>query len=937
MEAIAALGLAANIVQFTEYAVKLVFETREVYASGRGTTEEVQTLAAISENLKSLASNIDTRGARSLGLQNLISQCQNIAKQLLSAIDSLQVRGDKTAWKSFVVALRAVRRQGDIEKLRRQIGELQNSLLLQLQSIIFDRQSKLLQAFSSLQERTDNVDLNRRQELLDIKNSLRLAVEEIKNDARLHRGNVQSYNKKLRKAQEVTLEDVEEFSKRLNRIRAAADDAVRDADRISQEQRCLQSLRFEEIQRRYKTVESAHKDTFDWVFRDSVPLDDGNNLCIGFREWLQSRDGYFWFEGKPGSGKSTLMKYICKNKKTLELLQTWADKANKRLITAKHFFWHSGTPLQKSQEGLLRSLLFEILRACPDLIHQIGQRQYSDSQDLESWSREELFGIFERLATCDLEVRFCFFVDGLDEYNGNKEDLVELLQSLLRIPDLKICLSSRPIPRFRDAFGMDSTATLRLQDLTRNDIRTYVKDRFLGNETFRKIATRDSRYTELIESVVDLANGVFLWVHLVVNSLLEGASNRDHLSDLQFRLKELPPTLEAFFQHMIDNIDEVYKRRAVEAFRIALTCPEPSLLSTYTVLDQLREAHSQVVDGVPEIMTARQLAKAAGDTENRLYARCQGLLNVSRTHSSKGPEIGGDRVDFLHRSVRDFLNTRDMQEMLQSYSHESFNPNLELCRAMVATMRTVQQDESAWTVDKHSYENSWADLELIQPLFYFVREIEIHQPGSQDMIDSHQILDDTDLILREAKWKWRNKRLAFVGHAAEHGLAEYVKLRLEAKPDMALRHKERPLLDYALRPQQMRFIDTSLRSLTIISLLLKKEANPNEKYTDWTVWARFLQASQSDDGLVSAKFFDRSDIYEIILQLVKNGADLDAVVKRTLIERTLSGRAADLNKPKYTYRIDARADDWLQSYLSPERYNMLLEAQPAEKRKCHLM
>lgn len=136
MEALTALGLAGNIIQFTDYAVKLVSEAREVYASAKSTTAEVQTLATISKNLSSLTSGIDIRGARILGLENLVSQCQNIAEQLLSAIDSLQVHGNKTAWKSFVVALRAVRRQDDIDKLRRQVGELQNALASQLQKII---------------------------------------------------------------------------------------------------------------------------------------------------------------------------------------------------------------------------------------------------------------------------------------------------------------------------------------------------------------------------------------------------------------------------------------------------------------------------------------------------------------------------------------------------------------------------------------------------------------------------------------------------------------------------------------------------------------------------------------------------------------------------------------------------------------------------------
>lgn len=256
---------------------------------------------------------------------------------------------------------------------------------------------------------------------------------------------------------------------------------------------------------------------------------------------------------------------------------------------------------------------------------------------------------------------------------------------------------------------------------------------------------------------------------------------------------------------------------------------------------------------------------------------------------------------------------------------------------MVATIRIVHRVKSIWANDYNSAQGLWADVELIQPLFYFVREIEIHQTGSQDMKESHRLLHQAEALLKTTRWKWRNKRLAFVGHAVEYDLAEYVKLRLDASPQMALRHKERPLLDYALRPQQTRFFSATTRSLTIVALLLEKRANPNEKYADWTVWQRFLLASRNEPSSSHVKFFDRPDMYEILLQLVKHGADLEAVTQRTSIQSTLTGRAGDLSKPRSTYRVDARADDWLRSDLSQERYSMILEARPTEKNHCCLM
>ncbi|KAL7972419.1 hypothetical protein HDV63DRAFT_287336 [Trichoderma sp. SZMC 28014] len=53
------------------------------------------------------------------------------------------------------------------------------------------------------------------------------------------------------------------------------------------------------------------------------------------------------------------MKFITGRAETDDLLSTWAN--NVAVIKASHYFWSSGTELQRSQEGLLRSLLYDIL------------------------------------------------------------------------------------------------------------------------------------------------------------------------------------------------------------------------------------------------------------------------------------------------------------------------------------------------------------------------------------------------------------------------------------------------------------------------------------------------------------------------------------------------------------------------------------------------
>ena len=125
----------------------------------------------------------------------------------------------------------------------------------------------------------------------------------------------------------------------------------------------LDALRFRSIVERRTTISKAHQRTFEWIYDERVSQTSSwDNLS----EWLGTGRGCYWINGKAGSGKSTLMKYILENHRTTEALQQWSRSSE--LVVASFFFWYAGTPLQKSQVGLLRALLLDVLNSRPDLV-----------------------------------------------------------------------------------------------------------------------------------------------------------------------------------------------------------------------------------------------------------------------------------------------------------------------------------------------------------------------------------------------------------------------------------------------------------------------------------------------------------------------------------------------------------------------------------------
>jgi hypothetical protein len=144
----------------------------------------------------------------------------------------------------------------------------------------------------------------------------------------------------------------------------------------------LASLRFPSITERYEKVAEAHRKTYQWLFQ---PQAEGGHAGQGkrwssFPDWLRHDSGLYWVNGKAAAGKSTLMKCIFMHPETITHLKAWAATSSQQpypLYSAGFFFWLSGTKEQKSQSGLLRSLLHDILQQNHSLIPVVFPKQWS--------------------------------------------------------------------------------------------------------------------------------------------------------------------------------------------------------------------------------------------------------------------------------------------------------------------------------------------------------------------------------------------------------------------------------------------------------------------------------------------------------------------------------------------------------------------------------
>jgi Tfp pilus assembly pilus retraction ATPase PilT len=142
----------------------------------------------------------------------------------------------------------------------------------------------------------------------------------------------------------------------------------------------LASLRFPTIRHREEAICEAHQRTFSWIFRSCQQETANARPWSNFVKWLSEGGGIYWMNGKAGSGKSTLMKYVWNHRNTLEHLQSWARGTE--LQVARFYFFNGGNEDQRSHAGLLRSLLHGILSQRTDLIRQVFQEEWNESRKL---------------------------------------------------------------------------------------------------------------------------------------------------------------------------------------------------------------------------------------------------------------------------------------------------------------------------------------------------------------------------------------------------------------------------------------------------------------------------------------------------------------------------------------------------------------------------
>ncbi|KAJ4301200.1 hypothetical protein N0V90_003291 [Kalmusia sp. IMI 367209] len=464
------------------------------------------------------------------------------------------------------------------------------------------------------------------------------------------------------------------------------------------------NLHFAEQDHRFYSISKPTEESFKWIF-DPKRQQEGS-----FLEWLGDTSGrnVFWMSGRPGSGKSTMMKYLFRNEDLFPYLERWSGHAPG--ILTGFFLWNCGTDLQKTTIGLLRSLLYEALQDMifgpldedPSVVQRLFTerwKQYSSyGGGIHSFNLSELRTAFDLLLS-DSTKKFLFMIDGLDELDDDPTNALTVLINASLRENVKICISSRATPVYSATFkGFPS---LELDKWTKKGILEYVLYAFDQNDTMFNIPAEKSDGTEeraIINTLVDKASGIFLWASLATEFLIQNTSETDDVSTIRWRVNALPSKLEELLTYIFDNVDASHFDHASRLFRLVDAHAYPSLLPLCAAIDA--DTRSSLEADIRPLTTGEVLTRAER-MRNVLVFKCKNFLSIfeavpgeEKRNSVEVADLAHYKVNYAHRCIRDFIRTYEMRSRIaKATGYEAFIEDEYWANAHLWTLKTLQVRE----------------------------------------------------------------------------------------------------------------------------------------------------------------------------------------------------------------------------------------------------
>jgi ankyrin repeat protein len=324
-----------------------------------------------------------------------------------------------------------------------------------------------------------------------------------------------------------------------------------------------------------------------------------------------------------------------------------------------YIFWQPVQPLRrekgKAQQAFLRALLCQILAQMPkaSLDGLCLQNPTSPClEDLWEFDPHEFQACLRTLLYAITNVtRVCLFVDALDECGDDAQEILSYLEQLSVRPDLlqrlRVFVSSRSAPAETQEFVMN---TIWVDQENASDIAAFTEAQLsalITPQNSRKqsdmlaCGKTDEVLKQIVETITQRAQGIFLWVHLAIRTLEAEFLSLAYPSlwFLQEAASRLPTEINVLYDGLIKGISTSHQVMAQKVLTwVSCTVRPLSTDELYTALQLTHQTRDAEFVGYKDL-----------DLVSWVIPMCGGLVELVSTPFSQSRY-----VQFIHSSAKEF-------------------------------------------------------------------------------------------------------------------------------------------------------------------------------------------------------------------------------------------------------------------------------------------
>ena len=552
------------------------------------------------------------------------------------------------------------------------------------------------------------------------------------------------------------------------------------------------------------------------------------------------------------------MGYLVESERTLKLM----SENSSGVLLVHYFFYELGESQEKSFGGLLHAIVHQLLvgfhtkkRATLSLLYELLKPYLSSDLTLrDALPNQVLVRILRKLvAQCQEPLRVYLFIDGFDECHGDHREQMDTLIDLVRSSSdktlsVRACIASRYEMEIQ--LRLSNEPTIAIHQFTGEDISAYVKDELrkawdlMDKQPDGTTALYDS---DLVDKVTGKAQGVFVWVQIVVSQLALAIEEEAELCDLYSLLDDFPKGLEDLYSSILGKIDQKLWPDTVNFLRL-LRVPDPELeWQTGYIEDNLLILSCAIQDPMSAVTCKASVDEGftiddaslphnqCAQVKRRLQRSCRGFIEIVDLMDNP---ISNSLVHLLHLTAREYLSgSQTFKEMLDKVDKRSLRDPAVAKMAM-------------WLRFLKCYPQEWNRDFLIRTFFAATSSAERSTAVSQTAY-----VEELDRVLSLLDPDWtasysRSREMStgptlapdILSLAVYYGLAFYLEHQIGTNgKGMIQGAKGRPLLFYAVdglvtethHDRRTSFFNT-------FEVLLNNGADPMQTFEGRTPWSRLV-------------------------------------------------------------------------------------------------